>query len=56
MLREKFSVLNITQLQWQAINPSKKAKKKSYKNSGTIHLDSFKVHCVDMCTCTSTAQ
>ena len=31
------------QLEWEAINPKKKKKKKSYKNSGTIALNSFKV-------------
>ena len=32
------------QLEWAAINPAKQAKKKSYKNSGTVHLESIKVH------------
>lgn len=31
------------QLEWEAINPSKKAKKKGYKNSGKVHLESIKV-------------
>ena len=35
------------QLEWEAINPEKKRKKKSYKNSGTIALNSFKV-CINL--------
>ena len=36
------------QLQWNVINPSKKAKKKSYTNSGTVHLGFAKVSAVQL--------
>ena len=38
------------QLQWPCINPKKKAKKKNYKNSGTVYLTSCKV-CLTLPLC-----
>lgn len=34
---------NKKQLQWELINPAKKSKKKNYKNSGTVYLESIKI-------------